>query len=116
MLSGEDITDTEEYINTLLDTKQNELIRMGVWVAAATFSIAAWTLAAGEGPQMHCQPDTQYPPHHLKQTPSRFSFLSLTLPLSPPFYPMHGGKATDGLAVACTGRHRFEACSQSFVV
>lgn len=46
--AAEYIQDTEEYINIELDSSRNRLIRLEVVINTATFSIAMYSLVAGE--------------------------------------------------------------------
>ena len=50
MNAAEYIQDTEEYINIELDSSRNRLIRLELVINTATFSIAMYSLVAGE----HC--------------------------------------------------------------
>ena len=46
--AAEYIQDTEEYINIELDSSRNRLIRLELLINTATFSIAMYSLVAGE--------------------------------------------------------------------
>ena len=46
--AAEYIQDTEEYINIELDSSRNRLIRLELVINTATFSIAMYSLVAGE--------------------------------------------------------------------
>ena len=48
MNAAEYIQDTEEYINIELDSSRNRLIRLELVINTATFSIAMYSLVAGE--------------------------------------------------------------------
>ena len=46
--AAEYIQDTEEYINIELDSSRNRLIRLELLINTATFTIAMYSLVAGE--------------------------------------------------------------------
>ena len=48
LYAAEYIEDTEEYINIELDSSRNRLIRLELIINTATFSIAMYSLVAGE--------------------------------------------------------------------
>lgn len=107
MDAAEYIQDTEEYINIELDSSRNRLIRLELVINTATFSIAMYSLVAGE----HSWPDSlllflaaelikdtqDYLDIHLDSTQNRLirlDLLTATATLSVAIYTLVAGNFT----------------------